>query len=90
MTKEEKYKLAKWAMNYALEKGAQQVSVNISNSRSSGVEIREEKIDKLEQAIQSGLTIRLFVDKNAHFSSSVKRGRRRIKIKAADMFCQRP
>lgn len=63
MTKEEKYNLAKWAMNYALEKGANQVSVSIANSRSSSVEVRERKIDKLEQAIQSSLSIRLFVDK---------------------------
>jgi PmbA protein len=75
MTKEEKYKLAKWAMNYALEKGAQQASVNISNSQSSSVEVREKKIDKLEQAIQSGLTIRLFVDKkySAHSTNRLKK-----------------
>lgn len=74
MTKEEKYKLAKWAMNHALEKGAQQASVSISNSRSSSVEVREEKIDKLEQAIQSGLTIRLYVDKkySAHSTNRLK------------------
>ena len=63
MTKEEKYILAKWAMNHALENGAQQVSVSISNSSSSSVEVRDKKIDKLEQAIQSNLSIRLFVDK---------------------------
>lgn len=63
MTKEEKYNLARWAMNYALTKGADQVSVSIANSRSSSVEVREKKIDKLEQAIQSNLSIRLFVDK---------------------------
>jgi PmbA protein len=75
MTKEEKYTLAKWAMNYALEKGAQQTSVSISNSRSSSVEVREEKIDKLEQAIESGLTIRLFVDKkySAHSTNRLKK-----------------
>jgi len=75
MTKEEKYNLAKWAMNYAIEKGAQQASVNISNSRSSSVEIRDEKIDKLEQAIQSGLTIRLFVDKkySAHSTNRLNK-----------------
>ena len=75
MTKEEKYTLAKWAMNYALEKGAQQASVSISNSRSSSVEVREEKIDKLEQAIQSGLTIRLYVDKkySAHSTNRLKK-----------------
>lgn len=62
-------------MNYALEKGAQQASVNISNSQSSSVEVREEKIDKLEQAIQSGLTIRLFVDKkySAHSTNRLKK-----------------
>ncbi len=75
MTKEEKYTLAKWAMNHALENGAQQVSVSISNSQSSSVEVREKKIDKLEQAIQSGLSIRLFVDGkySAHSTSRLKK-----------------
>ena len=63
MTKQEKYKLAKWAMQYALDNGAQQASVSISNSKSSSIDVREEKIDKLEQANQSNLYIRLFVDK---------------------------
>lgn len=75
MTKEEKYSLAKWAMNHALESGAQQASVSISNSQSSSVEVREEKIDKLEQAIQSSLSIRLFVDKkySAHSTNRMKK-----------------
>ena len=75
MTKEEKYTLAKWAMNHALENGAQQSSVSISNSRSSSVEVRDEKIDKLEQAIQSSLTIRLYVDKkySAHSTNRLKK-----------------
>jgi len=75
MTKEEKYTLAKWAMKHALENGAQQASVSISNSRSSSVEVRGEKIDKLEQAIQSGLTIRLYVDKkySAHSTNRLKK-----------------
>ena len=72
MTKEEKYTLAKWAMNHALENGAQEVSVNISNNQSSSVEVREEKIDKLEQALQSNLSIRLFVD-NKYSSHSTSR-----------------
>ncbi len=72
MTKEEKYNLAKWAMNHALENGAQQVSVSISNSKSSSIEVRDEKIDKLEQAIESNLSIRLFVD-NKYSSHSTNR-----------------
>lgn len=70
MTKQEKYNLAKWAMNHALENGAQQVSVSISNNRSSSVDVREEKIDKLEQAIESNLSIRLFVDKKYSMHST--------------------
>lgn len=63
MTTEEKYKLAKWAIRYAVENGANQASVVIFESTSSSVEVREEKIDKLEQANQTGMTIRLIVDK---------------------------
>jgi PmbA protein len=75
MTKEEKYKLAIWAMNHALENGAQQAGVSISNSRSSSVEVREEKMDKLEQAIQNNLSIRLYVDKkfSAHSTNRLKK-----------------
>lgn len=75
MTTEEKYSLAKWAMNHALKNGAQQVSVSISNSQSSGVEVRDKKIDKLEQSLQSGLSIRLFVDKkySAHSTNRLKK-----------------
>lgn len=75
MTKEEKYNLAKWAINHALENGAQQASVSIANSNNSSVEVREEKIDKLEQAIQSGLSIRLYVDKkySAHSTNRLKK-----------------
>ncbi len=75
MTKEEKYTLAKWAMNHALENGAQNASVSIANAVASSVEIREQKIDKLEQAIQSNLSIRLFVDGkySAHSTSRLKK-----------------
>ncbi|MCD4769340.1 MAG: TldD/PmbA family protein [Bacteroidales bacterium] len=63
MTTAEKYRLAKRAMQYALDNGAQEVSVSIFDSISSSVDVRDEKIDKLEQANQAGLSIRLMVDK---------------------------
>ena len=72
MTKEEKQKLAKWVMDWALGNGAQEVKVTIFDSTSSSVEVREEKIDKLEQANQSGLSIRLLVD-NKFSSHSTNR-----------------
>lgn len=75
MTKEEKYTLAKWAMNHALKNGAQQAGVSIANAVNSSVEVREQKIDKLEQAIQSNLSIQLFVDGkySAHSTSRLKK-----------------
>jgi len=62
-------------MNHALKKGAQEVSVSVFDSRSNSVEVREEKIDKLEQATQSGLTIRLMVDKkySAHSTNRLSK-----------------
>lgn len=63
MTKEEKYSIAKWAMEHALKNGAQQASVSISNSNSSTIEVREEKIDKLEEANRNSMRIALYVDK---------------------------
>jgi PmbA protein len=62
MTKEEKYSLAKWAMQHALDHGADEASVILSQSRSSNVDVREQKIDTLKEAIQSSLVIRLFVE----------------------------
>lgn len=75
MTKQEKYNLAKWAVNHSLNIGARQASVSISNNRSSSVDVREEKIDKLEQAIESSLTIRLYVDNkySAHSTNRLKK-----------------
>jgi PmbA protein len=75
MTKQEKYSLAKWAMDHAIKNGAQQAGVSISNNQSSSVEVRDEKIDKLEQANQSSLSIRLYVDNkySAHSTNRLKK-----------------
>ena len=62
MTKEEKYNLAKWAMQYALDSGADEAGIIISQSKSSNVDVREQKIDTLKEAIQSSMAVRLFVD----------------------------
>ncbi len=63
MTKEEKYSIAKWAMEHALNSGAQQASVSINENNSSSIEVRDEKIDKLEEANRNNMTIGLYVDK---------------------------
>jgi len=63
MTKEEKYSIAKWAMEHALRNGAQQASVSIYEDNSSRIEVRDEKIDKLEEANRNSMSIALYVDK---------------------------
>jgi len=63
MTREEKYSIAKWAMEHALQHGAQQASVSINENNSSRIEVRDEKIDKLEEANRNNMRINLYVDR---------------------------
>ena len=72
MTKEEKYSIAKWAMEHAIQNGAQQARVIIYNNNSSQIEVREEKIDKLQESNQSGMRVNLYVD-NKYSSISTNR-----------------
>jgi len=72
MTKDEKYNIAKWAMEYAVQNGAQQARVIIYNNNSSQIEVRDEKIDKLQESNQSGMRINLYVD-NKYSSISTNR-----------------
>lgn len=75
MTTKEKYSLAQWTLQKALNYGAQEVAVIISNSENSHVEIRNQKIDTLEQSIQCSLSIRLYVDNrySAHSTNRLKK-----------------
>lgn len=61
ITKENK-KLAQWAMEYALKNGCQASRVSLYNGSSSSFEIRDMKIDRLQQASENSLVIHLFVD----------------------------
>lgn len=72
MTITEKYNLAEWAIDFALKSGANEASVNIANSMGSGIDVRDEKIEKLEQSIEQGLTIRLYVE-NRYATASTNR-----------------
>ncbi|MEN8202095.1 MAG: TldD/PmbA family protein [Bacteroidota bacterium] len=72
MTKEEKYKIAKWAMEHAIQNGAQQARVSIYNNNSSQIEVRDKKIDKLQETNRNGMRINLYVD-NKYSSISTSR-----------------
>ncbi len=72
MTKDEKYNIAKWAMEHAIQNGAQQARVSMYNHNSSQIEIRDEKIDKLQESNRNGMRINLYVD-NKYSSISTNR-----------------
>lgn len=55
-------KLAQWAMEYALKNGCQSSRVTLYNGSSSSFEIRDMKIDRLQQASENSMAIHLFVD----------------------------
>lgn len=61
ITKEQK-NLAQWAMEFALKNGCQAARVNLYNGSNSSYEIRDMKIDRLQQASENGLSINLYVD----------------------------
>lgn len=55
-------KLAQWAMDYALKKGCQAAKLVLYSNSNASFELRDAKMDKLQQASESGLSISLYVD----------------------------
>ncbi len=55
-------KLAQWAMDYALKNGCQQSKISLYSGSSSSFDLRNGKMDKLQQASESGMTTYLYVD----------------------------
>ena len=62
MITEDNKKLAQWAMDYALKNGCQQAKVNLYSGANSDFELRNGKMDRLQQASEKGMTIYLYVD----------------------------
>ena len=54
--------LAQWAMEYALKNGCQAARLSLYNNSNTSLEVRDMKIDNLQQASENGLSIQLFVD----------------------------
>ena len=54
--------LAQWAMEYALKNGCQASRVTIYNGSNSSFEVRDMKIDRLQQASENSMIIQLFID----------------------------
>lgn len=57
-------KLAQWAMDYALKNGCRAVKLALYSNSNASFELRDGKMDRLQQASESGLSISLYVDGN--------------------------
>jgi PmbA protein len=74
MDTNEKYKIADLVINHALKNGADQVAASINESTSRAIEIREQKIDKLQESIGNTLAINIYVEKkySSHTTNHLK------------------
>jgi PmbA protein len=75
MDTNEKYEIADLVIRHALKNGADEVAVAISDSASSHIEIREQKIDRLQESISNGLSLSLYVQKkySSHSTNHLKK-----------------
>ncbi|WP_291528724.1 TldD/PmbA family protein [Bacteroides sp. UBA939] len=55
-------KLAQWAMDFALKNGCQAAKVTLYANSNTSFELRDAKMDRLQQASENGLGINLYVD----------------------------
>lgn len=55
-------KLAQWAMDFALKNGCQAAKVSLYSGSNSSFDVRDTKIDKLQQASENNLVVYLYVD----------------------------
>ena len=55
-------KLAQWAMDYALRNGCQAAKVLLYSSSNTSFELRDAKMETLQQATEGGLNVSLYVD----------------------------
>ncbi len=62
MITDENKKLAQWAMDFALKNGCQAAKLVLYANSNSSFELRDAKMDRLQQASESGLNLNLFVD----------------------------
>lgn len=62
MITDENKKLAQWAMDFALKNGCQAVKLVIYTNSNTSFELRDAKMDRLQQATESGMSLSLYVD----------------------------
>ena len=68
MITDDNKKLAQWAMEYALKNGCQAAKLVLYTNSNSSFELRDGKMDRLQQPTENGLGLNLYVD--GRFGSS--------------------
>ncbi|MBD3233250.1 MAG: TldD/PmbA family protein, partial [candidate division Zixibacteria bacterium] len=67
MNNKERLDLARWVVHKAMRQGADEVSVNISNTREVGVGIRDGEIENLEESTRNSLNLSIYA--NSRYSN---------------------
>lgn len=62
MISENNKKLAQWAMDFALKNGCQAARVDLYSGSNTSFELRDAKMDRLQQASENGLSFNLYVN----------------------------
>lgn len=62
MISDKNKQLAQWAMEFAGKNGCQAAQVNLYSESNTSFELRDAKMDRLQQASENGLRISLYVD----------------------------
>jgi len=75
MNQKERLELAKWAMNYALKHGADQVSVGLFNQREVSIEYRDKRMEELKESTQNSLNADIYADQkySSHSTNDLRR-----------------
>lgn len=75
MNIKDKKNIVEWAVDYALKNGAQESAVSLYNYKGTDISVREQKIETIQESIESGLSIKLYVD-NKYSTHSTNRLRK--------------
>ena len=75
MTNQESLRLAQWAVSEVRKQGANEAAASVFSDRSIEVQVRAGKIDKLQESVQSGLNVSVFLDHrfSSHRTNDLRR-----------------
>ncbi len=75
MNKRQRLELAHWAVSQAQKSGADEVAVDISNSRDIEVEFRDGKLEQLKESTQNSLSLSIYANKrySSHSTNDIRK-----------------